>query len=132
MNLALATDLRIVATNARLIAGFLRIGIHPGGGYFTLATRLAGREAAAATAIFGEEMDGARAARLGVAWAAVPDDQVEPRALELARRAAADPELARLAVRSLRAEAGSSPLPWPLALEVERGVQMWSLRRRST
>src|ERR1035441_5117822 len=31
INLMLATDLRIVAEDARLISGFLRIGLHPGG-----------------------------------------------------------------------------------------------------
>ena len=31
MNLALATDMRVVAGNARLMSGFLRIGLHPGG-----------------------------------------------------------------------------------------------------
>ena len=40
INLMLATDLRIVADDARLISGFLRIGLHPGGGHFGL---LAGR-----------------------------------------------------------------------------------------
>src|SRR3954447_1435402 len=31
MNLMLATDLRVVAEDARLLAGFLKIGLHPGG-----------------------------------------------------------------------------------------------------
>jgi len=35
-NLMLAADLRIVAEDARLISGFLRIGLHPGGGHFAL------------------------------------------------------------------------------------------------
>ena len=36
INLMLAADLRIVAEDARLISGFLRIGLHPGGGHFGL------------------------------------------------------------------------------------------------
>jgi enoyl-CoA hydratase len=32
VNLAAAADLRVVAESARIIAGFQRIGIHPGGG----------------------------------------------------------------------------------------------------
>ena len=127
MNLLLATDLRILAEDARLMAGFLRIGIHPGGGHFRLMTRLAGPETAAALAIFGEELDGRRAVELGLAWQALPDDQVDGRALELAGRAAQDPALARMAVRSLR---HLSDVPWPVALEAERTAQMWSLRRR--
>ncbi len=131
VNLMLATDLRIIAEAARIIAGFLRIGLHPGGGHFLLLSRLAGREAAAAMSIFGEEIDGRRAAELGLAWQALPEAEVEPRALELARRVAADPELSRAAVRSLRLETGPPALPWPAALEAERAIQMWSLRRRA-
>lgn len=130
MNLMLAADLRIVATDARLLAGFLRIGIHPGGGFFTLAGRLAGREATAALGLFSQELSGADAVRLGLAWQALPDDQVEQRATELAAMAAADPVLARRALASFRAELGPPAVSWPAALEMERGVQMWSQRRR--
>lgn len=129
LNLALATDLRIVATDVRLIAGFLRIGIHPGGGHFKLLERLAGREAAAAITLFGEELDGPTAVRLGIAWRDCPDEQVESAAVELAARAAVDPTLARLAAKNLRATTDYGA-DWPLAMEVERSAQMWSLRRK--
>lgn len=36
----------------------------------------------------------------------------------------------RKATASLRAELGPPRLPWAAALEVERGAQLWSLRRR--
>ena len=130
VNLAFAADLRVVADDARLLPGFLRIGLHPGGGYFVLSGRLAGREATAAMGLFGEEVSGRRAVELGFAWEALPDDEVEDRALELARRAAADPELSRRAARSLRNELGPPSAPWPVALDAERAAQMWSLRRR--
>jgi enoyl-CoA hydratase len=129
LNLALVTDLRIVARDAKLIAGFLRIGVHPGGGSLTLLQRRAGREAAAGIALFGEAIDGERAQALGLAWEAVAAQEVDARAFELAARAARDPELSRLAVRSLRAE-GETPLPLAVAVEYERAAQMWSLRRR--
>ena len=85
INLMLATDLRIVAEDARLISGFLRIGLHPGGGHFGLLAGRAGAEAAAAAGIFGEEISGLRAVQLGLAWEALPAEQVEQRAAELAR-----------------------------------------------
>jgi enoyl-CoA hydratase len=129
-NLLLATDLRIVATNARILAGFLRIGIHPGGGFFTLAARAAGREAAAALGLFGAEISGSRAVEIGMAWEAVDDDLVEARAVALAQMAARDPELARLTVASFRGEVGPPQVPWLAAVEMERGVQMWSQRRK--
>ncbi|WP_033287631.1 enoyl-CoA hydratase-related protein [Amycolatopsis jejuensis] len=132
MNLALATDLRVVGRNARLLAGFLRIGLHPGGGFFTIAARTAGREATAAMGLFSEEIDGEHAVRIGFAWTAVDDADVEEVALRLASRPAKDPELAREAVRSFRTEAGPPGIGWEAALHFERATQMWSQRRRQT
>lgn len=131
VNLLLATDLRIVASDARIIAGFTRIGIHPGGGHFTLLGRLVGREAAAAIGLFGAEVSGARAAQLGLAWEAVDAGEVDARARELAASAARDPELSRRVLGSMRAELDPPGVSWPAALELERGSQMWSLRRRN-
>ena len=130
VNLAFATDVRIVSREARIVSGFIPIGLHPGGGHGVLLARTGQREAAAAMAIFGEGIDGARAAELGLAWRAVADDEVEGEAATLAARAAADPELARRTARSLRNEWGPPPLPWAAALELERASQMWSMRRR--
>jgi enoyl-CoA hydratase len=130
LNLALVTDLRVVANDAKLMAGFLRIGVHPGGGSLTMLANRAGPEAAAALAIFGEQIDGVRAVELGLAWRSVPDEQVEEDALVLARAAAADPALARLTVRSLRTELETA-LPVRAALEYERASQLWSLARRA-
>jgi enoyl-CoA hydratase len=130
-NLALAADLRIVAADARLIGGFARVGIHPGGGFFHLIGRSAGREVAAAMGVFGEECSGREAASLGIAWRSVKDGQVEDRAFDLARRAARDPRLARQTIATLRAELGPPGIAWEPAQEMERGRQMWSLGRRS-
>ncbi len=132
MNMLLAADLRIVATDARLLAGFLKRGMHPGGGHFVILSRLIGREAAAAMALFGEEISGARAAELGLAWEAVDDAAVEDRALELARRVAADPELARVAVGNFRKEVVNGAVSWEVASQFERPAQMWSMRRQAT
>jgi enoyl-CoA hydratase len=131
VNLLLATDLRIVATDARIIGGFTRIGLHPGGGHFALLGRVVSREAAAAIGLFGAEVSGARAAELGMAWDAVPAAEVDARARELAATAARDPELARRVLGSLRRELDPPGVSWPAALELERGSQMWSLRRRN-
>ncbi|WP_028927805.1 enoyl-CoA hydratase/isomerase family protein [Pseudonocardia acaciae] len=132
INLMLATDLRVVAEDARLLAGFLRIGLHPGGGFFTIAGRTAGREATAAMGLFSQEINGRRAAELGLAWTAVPDAEVEDTALALAAEPAKDPALAREAARSFRTELGPPAIGWDAAVEFERATQMWSQRRRST
>jgi len=130
LNLMLATDLRIVGREARIVSGFLPIGLHPGGGHGALLGRTGAREAAAALALFGERIDGARAAELGLAWAAVDDEDVEGTALELAARAGVDPQLARRTAVSLRTVLGPPALPWGAALELERASQMWSMRRK--
>lgn len=132
INLMLATDLRVVATNARIMAGFLRIGLHPGGGFFTISGRTSGREATAAMGLFSEEVDGTRAQEIGLAWRAVADEGVEALAFELAARPAKDPELARNAVRSFRTEMGPPGIGWEAALHFERATQMWSQRRRNS
>lgn len=129
LNLLLATDVRIVARTMRLIAGFTRAGIHPGGGFFTLASRAAGHQATAAMAILDQEVSGEQAARLGLAWEATEPGAALDRAMSLAAVAAKDPELSRRAIRSLRAESGPPGLPLPAAIELERGVQMWSFQR---
>ncbi len=129
MNLLLAADLRIVARDARLLCGFLKRGMHPGGGHFVLLSRLVGRETAAAMALFGEELDGEAAVRLGLAWETLDDDAVEDRALELAARVARDPSLARVAAANFRKETGPPHVSWEIATQFERPAQMWSMRR---
>ncbi|GAC1537317.1 MAG: enoyl-CoA hydratase [Acidimicrobiales bacterium] len=130
-NLMFATDLRVVATNARIMSGFLKIGLHPGGGFFTIVGRSAGREATSAMGLFSEEIDGTRAAEIGLAWKAVPDAEVEDLAMDLASRPAADPELSRAAVHSFRTELDRPGMGWDAALHFERATQMWSQRRRN-
>jgi enoyl-CoA hydratase len=130
INLMLATDVRVVGDDVRILAGFLRIGLHPGGGYFTISGRTAGREATAAMGLFSEEINGVRAKEIGLAWDSVPDGEVEKRAMEMALAAARDPELAREAVRSFRTELGPPAIGWDAALHFERATQMWSQRRR--
>ena len=131
LNLMLATDLRIVARDAKIVSGFIPIGLHPGGGHGALLGRTGAREAAAAMALFGERIDGERAAELGLAWAALDDAEVEAKAIELAARAGADAELARRTANSLRTVLGPPAIPWPAALELERASQMWSMRRKA-
>jgi enoyl-CoA hydratase len=132
LNLALATDVRVVAEDAKLLSGFIPIGLHPGGGHTALLGRLGSREAAAALTLFGERLTGTQAVERGLAWAAVPDADVDATALALAAVPAKDPELARRTAASLRTVTGPPALPWNAALELERASQMWSMRRRAT
>ncbi|MCK9247611.1 MAG: enoyl-CoA hydratase/isomerase family protein [Solirubrobacteraceae bacterium] len=127
-NLALSTDVTVVAHDARLISGFARIGVHPGGGHLHLLRRRAGHAAAAAIGLLDREIDGDRAVALGLAWDAVPADRVVERAVELAAAPAADPVLARLTTRTLRRNAADA---WAAHVEAERGAQLTTLLRRA-
>ncbi|PTL55030.1 enoyl-CoA hydratase/isomerase family protein [Paraconexibacter algicola] len=131
MNLAFATDLRIVARDAKLASGFIPIGLHPGGGHGVLLGRTGARETTAALALFGERITGEQAVAAGLAYEALDADAVDARALELAAVPARDPELARRTTLSLRTELGPPALPWGAALEMERSAQMWSMRRKA-
>ncbi len=128
VNLALAADVRIVSTETKLLSGFLKIGLHPGGGHFMLLDKIAGPQTSVAMTLLGEEVVGQKLVDLGLAWEALPDDQVDERALELARRCT-DPELARAATQTFRAQTSSRQLPWQSALRAEQAVQMWSMGR---
>lgn len=127
LNLALAADLRLVATDARLMSGFARIGIHPGGGHFHLLEQVVSADTAAAMALFGEEVRGDDAVRLGLAWQALPESDLLPTARRLAHRLADRPDLARSIVRSWRTESGALAR-WAAAVDIERLPQLHSMR----
>jgi enoyl-CoA hydratase len=129
VNLMLATDLRLVADDARIQPGFHRLGLHPGGGHFALLGRAANWEASAALGLFGAELTGIEAVRIGLAWRHLPDIEVEVAAEKYAAVAAVDPELSRQILASMKTELGPPALSWLAASELERARQMWSLRR---
>jgi enoyl-CoA hydratase len=126
MNLALACDVRIAGTSARFDTRFLKIGIHPGGGHTWMLERAVGPQTAAAMVLFGQALDGPRAAEVGLAWRCVDDDALVPAAVELAAASARVPK--QLAART---KATLDRVPWQpdfdaaIAYEVEQ--QTWSL-----
>ncbi|WP_328809969.1 enoyl-CoA hydratase/isomerase family protein [Rhodococcus sp. NBC_00294] len=130
VNLAMATDVRIISCTARFTSGFVNIGIHPGGGHYTLLGRSANPEAATALGVLGDSVDGARAVELGLAYLAVADESVEPEAWRLTETSRRDPALARAAIASLRAEVHAPGVSWDAAVAMERGVQAWSFARK--
>lgn len=129
-NLALATDVRIFSNTARFISGFINLGIHPGGGHYSLLTRTAGPQIATALGVLGATVDGPRAVELGLAYVSVPDEDVEDEARRLAAVAGRDPKLTRAAIATLRTETGPPGVTWDAAVAMERGVQAWSLQRK--
>ncbi|MBA4024065.1 MAG: enoyl-CoA hydratase [Gordonia sp.] len=130
LNLALATDLMIVTPDAELDSGFLARGIHPGGGHLSLLGRAVGWSETIAMAGFGRSLTGKEAADRGLAYACAAAADVAALVDQLVVAATADPELTRRVLRSARLELGPPAISWSSALEVERGVQMWSMSRK--
>ena len=106
LELALACDLRIIATDARVGLPEISLGLIPAGGGTQRLTRLCGR-AIAARLIFGAEtVVGADAIQLGLAqWAAAPDD-IASRASAIVGRIATFPTAALRGSKKCIAAAG--------------------------
>ncbi|WP_040841778.1 enoyl-CoA hydratase-related protein [Nocardia brevicatena] len=130
LNLALAADLMVVTPDAVLDSGFLARRIHPGGGHLALLGRRVGWSDTIALAACGQSFTGAEAVDRGLAYAAAPEDELDGLIAGLTAPAAADPELTRRIMTSARLELGPPAVSWSSALEIERGVQMWSMSRK--
>jgi enoyl-CoA hydratase len=121
---ALAADLRIVASEAKVGLNFAQLGLHPGMGGTWFLPRLLGAERAAAWLYTGALTDGATAAAQGLALEAVPSTEVLPRALALAHRIAAS---SPVVVRQLKRTLAASPqVDLPTALRTEAEAQAHS------
>jgi len=128
VNLPLACDVIVTSPDARFDPRWLDVGIHPGGGHLRRLIERVGRQAAAATVICGETIDGTDAARLGLAWRCVPRDELLGTAHALAGRAAGrDPALVRRTKATLDASAGIGNADD--AIELELDAQRWSMSR---
>jgi enoyl-CoA hydratase/carnithine racemase len=102
LGLAIVCDLRVAATDAKYGANFVRLGLHPGMANTYILPRLMGVPNAVELLLTGRLVDGAEAARRGLAHYAVAPEQVLARARELAREiASAAPLAVRWTKRSI-------------------------------
>ena len=100
--LALACHIRIASTNARFGLPEVTLGIIPGYGGTIRLARLTGLGRAVELTLTGEMFDAARALDLGVVTHVVEREELLDRALDLARRIAANgPVAVRLALESI-------------------------------
>ena len=126
MNLALACDVRMTSTRAKFDTRFLQLGLHPGGGHTWLLERIVGPQSAAAMVLFGEILDGERAAEVGLAWRCVAEEDLLGESIKLASKAAAAPaELVRRTKETLRRMPAVET--HDEAVDLELGVQVWSV-----
>jgi enoyl-CoA hydratase len=128
MNMALGCDVRIAARRAKFDTRFLQIGIHPGGGHTWMLAKIAGPQAAMATVIFGDVLDGTEAERIGLVHRCVEDDQLLAAAQEMAARAASAPrELAIETKKTIKAMATIASHDEAVDREID--PQVWSTRQ---
>ena len=126
LNLALACDVILAGASARFDTRFLQIGLHPGGGNTWRLRRITDLQSTMAMVLFGEIIDGPRAAEIGLAWRCIPDAGLLDEARTIAGRAAAGPpELVRrmkATILGMDAVTNSDD-----AVSAEIGPQLWSL-----
>ncbi len=128
MNLALACDVRLASTSAKFITRFLDLGLHPGGGHTWMLQRIVGPQVARSMVLFGQEYSGEDAVRLGLAYECTSPDELIPRALEMAARAASAPrELSQRTKATMNRMWDVATSPEAVAVELE--VQAWSLQQ---
>ena len=100
---ALACDIRYVATTARMGVPFTSLGLHPGMATTWSLSQVAGLAVARDLLLTGRIVDGQEAVALGLASRAVPPESVLDEALAAADRvAAAAPVATRLTTAALR------------------------------
>ncbi len=118
-NLALACDLRIASDRASIGQTFNRIGLHPDWGGTWLLPRLVGRARAAELFFFGDMINAAEAARLGLVNRVVPHEELETVTREWAVRLAAKPVLSLALAKQALQRSYASTLDEMLDFEAE-------------
>jgi enoyl-CoA hydratase/carnithine racemase len=99
---ALACDMRIAASHAKLGMTFTKLGLHPGMGGTYLLPRLVGTARACELVFSGRVIDALEAERVGIVNRVVPQEALLLTAQTLAREiAAAGPVAVRLSKRAL-------------------------------
>lgn len=99
LGLALVADFRIATPEARFVANFVQLGLHPGFGISAVLERVIGRQRAAMMLLTGRRIRGEEAERWGLVDQLVSADMLEATALVLAHDIAG---VAPLAVASTR------------------------------
>ena len=118
--LALACDLRIAATRAKLGVPEIKLGILPAAGGTARLTRMVPPAVAKALMMTGDPLAADEAHRLGLVNEVVDDaDACRARAIELAAQLAAMPGLALAAAKRLVDEGATMPLDVAVTFERE-------------
>ncbi|OYX47858.1 MAG: 2-(1,2-epoxy-1,2-dihydrophenyl)acetyl-CoA isomerase [Alphaproteobacteria bacterium 32-64-14] len=118
---ALAADIVICGESAFFLQAFARIGLVPDGGSSWLLARSIGRARAMEMMLLGERIPAAKALEWGMINRIVPDEQVMPVALELAKALGAGPTQSLAMIRRMAWSAADSS--FEEAMTTERNNQ---------
>ncbi len=119
LQLAIACDLRVAATDTVLSAAEIRWGIIPDLGGTQRIPRLIGLGRAKDMVLTGRNVPATEAATWGLVSSVVGPGDLEQQSMDLARRLAAGPPLAIAAAKRLTAGAFDQPVPSGLTREAE-------------
>jgi len=116
--LALAADIRVIASSARLTAGYVRRALSPDTGVSYLLPRLVGASRATEILFTGRDLDAAEAERIGLAAVVIPDEGFAEQVRAYATRLAAGPPIALALTKRLLASSFDAPLTGQLEREL--------------
>src|SRR5918997_6798248 len=117
--LALCADFRVLGAGAKIGQPEIQLGIIPGAGGTQRLARLVGPAKAKDLVFTGRHVSAEEALEIGLADAVVPDDEVYPTAVAMARKFAAGPPLALAAAKRAIDGGLDRSLDEGLALETE-------------
>ena len=125
---ALACDVRIASSEAKLGLNFTQLGLHPGMGATWTLPRLVGPARAAEILFSSRIFTGAEAATIGLANRAVAPAEVVPAARALAAEFAAAAPLAVRGVKRALARSGDASLEDQLSFEAQEQAACFESR----
>lgn len=126
LELALASDIRIAAEDAKFGAGEIKLGWHGGGAVTQLLPRIVGPGAAALMIMTGDIIDAQEALRMRLVEKVVPATELNDAVTSLAERIAKNAPLAAQISKNLIRVALSSALA--VGLEYERDTFAYLMR----
>jgi enoyl-CoA hydratase len=131
LELALACDLRVAESTARLGVPEIKLGLLPGAAGTARLTRMLPPALAKQRLLTGEPLGAADAHRLGLVNEVVDEGAAREAAVRLAARLAALPSLALAAAKRLVDEGGQMPLDAAIAFERETLAMLFATEDRA-
>src|ERR1700685_3374725 len=125
LDLALACDIRIASSRAKMGETYIKLGLNPGNGGTYFLPRLVGSGLAAELAFTGDILDAERALEIGLVNRVVEPDKLLIEATALAARIAAYP---RLALEATKQQLRQS---WHLDLISSMNLSFWGVATMS-